>query len=64
MKEGKIIIPITKQEAEYLANVKNVKFGENGISHTYGHHRHYYLCENRYNLCVLKEYRKSQIAEK
>ena len=63
-KEVKTIVLITKQEMEYLTKVKKVPFGENGVSHTYGHHRTYYLCENRNNMRFLNEYRNSRIIKK
>lgn len=52
------MISITKNEMEYLTKECGVKFGENGISHTWGHRRHYFLCESRYNTKKLFEYRK------
>lgn len=63
-KEVKTIVKITKNEMEYLIKVKKVPFGENGVSHTYGHHRTYYLCENRNNMRYLNEYRNSRIIKK
>lgn len=47
---------------EYLTKEKGIPFGYEGISHTYGHHRTYYLCEKHKNL--LENYRKSRITEK
>ena len=47
---------------EYLTKEKNIPFGENGISKTYGHHTTYYLCEK--HIKTLKQYRKSRIVEK
>lgn len=49
---------------EYLTKKKNVPFGENGVSHTYGHRRTYYLCSNQNNLKLLENYRKSRVIEK
>ena len=49
---------------EYLTKIKNVPFGEDGVSHTYGHKRTYYLCENKRNISLLENYRKSRIVEK
>ena len=46
---------------EYLTKKKGVPFGENGVSHTYGHHHKYHLCESKYNMMLLNEYRKSRI---
>ena len=37
-----------------------VRYGENGISHTYTKSRKYYLCENKYNLNALENIRKIQ----
>jgi len=64
MKAVTRIVLITKNEMEYLTKVKGVPFRENGVSHTYGHHRTYYLCENKKNMKLLNEYRKSRIVEK
>ena len=47
---------------EYLTKEKGIPFGYEGISHTYGHHRTYYLCEKHKNL--LENYGKSYITEK
>ena len=49
---------------KYLTKEKCVPFGENGVSHTYGHRRTYYLCESKYNLTLLENYRKSRVIEK
>ena len=49
---------------KYLTKIKGVPFGENGVSHTYGHRRTYYLCESKYNLTLLENYRKSRGIEK
>lgn len=56
------IVLITKNEMEYLTKVKGIPFGYEGISHTYGHNRTYYLCEKYKKL--LENYRKSRIVEK
>ena len=49
---------------EYLTKEKCVPFGENGVSHTYGHRRTYYLCESKNNLALLNNFRKSRVVEK
>ena len=49
---------------EHLTKNKGVPFGENGVSHTYGHNRTYYLCESKNNILLLENYRKSRIIEK
>ena len=51
---------------EYLTKVKGVLFGYEGISRTYSNHRTntYYICENKRNMKLLNEYRKSRIVEK
>jgi hypothetical protein len=48
----------------YLTKVKNVPHGENGVSRSYSGHKHYWLCESKYNIRLLNEYRKSHIGEK
>ena len=58
-----IIIPITKQERDYL--VKNgVRYGENGISKTKGHYKNYYLCTSRNNMILLNQYSRKNIVTK
>lgn len=49
---------------KYLTKEKCVPFGENGVSHTYGHRRTYYLCESKNNLALLNNFRKSRVVEK
>jgi hypothetical protein len=51
------MIKITKREAEQLREM-GVKDNTNGISHTYGHHKHYYLCESLHNRQILSQIRK------
>ena len=46
------MIKITKKEAEQLRKM-GVSDKSNGISHTVGHHKHYYLCESPKNLELL-----------
>lgn len=48
---------------QYLVN-NGVKYGENGITSTTGHHRSWYLTENTYCMKLLNDYRKSRIVEK
>lgn len=38
----------------------NIRYGENGISHTYTKNRKYYLCERTYNINALEKIRKFQ----
>lgn len=54
------MIKITKEEAKYLAS-KGVPYGENGISRTYSHHKHYYIAETNRNTKLLSDYKKSRI---
>ena len=44
------MIKIRKEDALKLNKEYGVKFGENGISRTHGHKKHYYLTESEYNL--------------
>lgn len=62
-KKWKIIIRISKSEMQYLIS-NGVKHGEDGIIHTTGHHKSWYLSENGYCIKLLKDYRESRIAEK
>lgn len=57
MKEGIFIIRITKQEADYLTQ-NGVKYGENGIKSTTGHHKSWYMTESRKCMYLLKKYHK------
>lgn len=50
------MIKITKKDAFTLNKDYGVKFGENGISRTHGHNKHYYLCESEYNLRSLLKF--------
>lgn len=54
------MIKITKDEMNYLIN-NGVKWGENGISHTYTKYHHYYMTESQKNLRLLKTYRESKL---
>lgn len=57
------MIKISCNEAKEL-NKLGIKYGENGISHTHGHHKHYYLCESEYNLRCLLNISLNEKAEK
>lgn len=59
-KDVKNILLISKKEATTLNEEYGVRYGENGISHTYTKSRKYYLCENKYNLNALEKIRKNQ----
>ena len=50
------MIKITKKDALKLNKEYGVKFGENGISRTHGHHKKYYLTESEYNLRSLLKF--------
>ena len=49
---------------EYLTKEKNIKFGENGISTVGRTYRKWILTENKHNMSLLENYRKSRIIEK
>lgn len=51
------MIKITKEEAKQLRQM-GVSNNTNGISHTYGHTKHYYLCESSKNIQKLSKIRK------
>ena len=55
------MIKITKDEALYMI-ANGVKWGENGVSHTYAKYHHYYLTESQKNIKLLKNYRLSKMA--
>jgi len=69
MKEGFIIVKISRQEVKYLLS-KGLKFGTNGIDGaihaSFSKRRTYYLTENPANLKLLNGYKKrvSQTIEK
>ena len=63
-KEVKIIVPITKKEMEYLTKEHKVPFGENGIIAVGRTYRKWILTENKPNMYLLENYRKSRIIEK
>ena len=52
------MISISKKTMNVLVKDYGLYFGENGISRTYTHDHHYYLCESYANLKTLKEYYK------
>ena len=49
------MIKISKEAAHKLHNEYDIRFGENGISHTNTHHKTYYLTESERNLRALLE---------
>ena len=51
------LIRITKDEAKKLRKM-GVCDRTNGISHTFSHHKHYYLCESEKNIACLQMLRK------
>ena len=55
MEEGINILKIDRNERDYLVS-KGVKFGENGISHTYTKHKKYYLCMSEKNTKLHNDY--------
>ena len=54
------LIKITKQEAKKLHEL-GVQYGENGISRTHNHQKHYFLCESKKNLGILNKLRNKSI---
>ena len=60
-KEGNFLIQISKKEAQILNKNYGVPFHENGISHTYSKHKHYYLCENKKNMNYLQKIRNKKL---
>lgn len=62
-KEGFFIIPITKKERDWLYE-HGVPYGENGISRTNTHHKHYFLTCTKRNLNMVRQFRKIQLKEK
>lgn len=56
------MIKITKDEMNYLVS-NGVKWGENGISHTYTKYHHYYMTESQKNIRLLKNYRESRLVK-
>ena len=54
------MIKISSEEAKEL-NKMGVKYGENGISRTHGHKKHYFLCESKKNIGFLNGLRQKYI---
>ena len=54
------MIKISNEEAKKL-NKLGVPYGENGISHTHSHHKHYFLCESKKNISMIEKLRKQSI---
>jgi hypothetical protein len=54
------LIKISREESKLLSKL-GVPYGENGISHTHGHKRNYYLCESRKNLSLLSQLRAERL---
>lgn len=52
------MVRISKNEAVYLTS-KGVKYGENGIISTTGHHKSWYMTETKNNEALLKKFRKT-----
>ena len=50
------MIPITKLERDALTKKYGVWYGEGGISRSYTHSPHYYLCESDKNKKNLRQY--------
>ena len=55
MKEGKIILLISKELAHKLNKEYGVKFGGGGISTSKTRHKKYYLCERQKNMIALEK---------
>ena len=55
------MVLISKAESKELNKKYKIKFGENGISHTYSRNPHYYLCESPRNMGALNKLRQSKI---
>ena len=49
------MIKIDKKERDWLVN-NGVRVGSEGVSRTYSHYKHYYLCENKHNMIMHKKY--------
>ena len=56
------MIKISKFEAKEL-NKMGVRYGENGISHTHGHNKNYFLTESKKNISLLDKLRKESIIQ-
>ena len=57
------MIKISKEDALKLNKEHGVPFGENGISRTHSHHKHYYLCESEYNIRSLLKFSSNDVAK-
>jgi len=51
------LIRISKEEAKKLRQM-GVSDKRDGITHTWGHHKHYFLCESNQNMQILSQIRK------
>ena len=54
------MIKITEKEAKKLHEL-GVQYGENGLSSTHSHHKHYFLCESKKNLNMLYKLRNKSV---
>ena len=54
------MVKISSKEAKEL-NRLGVPYLENGISHTHGHHKKYFLCESKKNMYLLSKLRNRSI---
>ena len=52
------MIQISKTERDILTKKYGIQYGEGGISRTYTHSSHYFLCESEKNKKKLREYYK------
>lgn len=52
------MISISAKTMNALVKDYGLYFGENGISRTFTHKHHYFLCESFQNLKILKDYYK------
>lgn len=56
------MIKITKKERDYLIS-QGVVCGTNGISRTYNHNKHWFMCESKHNMALLTNFRESHIVK-
>lgn len=56
------MIKITKSEAMELVKL-GVPYRENGISHDYSGHKHYWLCEHPRNMALLERIRTEKVVK-
>lgn len=54
------MIKINKKERDWLIS-KGVRCGTNGISRTYNHSKHWFLCESVDNMKLINSFRNSNI---